>query len=193
MSLSHTKTNWKLGLAISIVAVMALSAGFGLRMLFQGKGAMDAAVSDSVIGQPRPDFVLPDLEGKQRPISEWNGKVLLINFWATWCPPCKREIPDFIKVRELVGTDHFEVIGIAIDNPNAVKKFVESQAIPYPILHGETEASRISTAYGNSLGGLPYSVLVDRQGIIHSSKTGEFKPDDLLTQLRPLLQQENHN
>ena len=190
--MSRSNSNWKLGLALSVVAVLALSAGYGLRTLLHDHGNSDAAEHTTVIGQTRPEFSLPDLEGKLHPVSEWNGKVLLINFWATWCPPCKKEIPDFIKVREQLGTEHFEVIGIAIDNPDAIKTFVESQAIPYPILHGETEASRISASYGNTLGGLPYSVLVDRQGIIRSSKTGEFKQSDLLKRLQPLLQKENH-
>lgn len=191
--MSHTQNNWKLGLALSVVAVLALASGYGLRSFLQDRGSADAAEKTTVIGQTRPEFSLPDLEGKLHPISEWDGKVLLINFWATWCPPCKKEIPDFIKVREQVGTEHFEVIGVAIDNPKAVMDFVKSQGIPYPILHGESDASRISQAYGNSLGGLPYSVLVDRQGIIRNSKTGEFKPNDLLKRLQPLLPQENNN
>jgi peroxiredoxin len=190
---SHTQNNWKLGLVLSVVAVLALAAGYGLRTFLHDRARADAAEKTTIIGQPRPDFSLPDLEGSPHPISEWDGKVLLINFWATWCPPCKREIPDFIKVREQIGAEQFEVIGIAIDNPKDISDFVKAQGIPYPILHGEGDASQISQAYGNSLGGLPYSVLVDRQGIIRSSKTGEFKPRDLLKQLQPLLQQENHN
>jgi thiol-disulfide isomerase/thioredoxin len=123
-----------------------------------------------------------------RSIDEWDGKVLLINFWATWCPPCKREIPDFIKVREQLGADNFEVIGIAIDTRNAVSDYADSMAIPYPILYGEREASRISTDYGNRMGGLPYSVLIDRQGIIRMTKTGEYRASELLKHVQPLLQ-----
>jgi peroxiredoxin len=186
---SNPKYNWKLGLALSVVALLALLAGYGLRKLVQDHPAVEAAIATNLIGQQRPDFSLPDLEGTPHSISEWDGKVLLINFWATWCPPCQKEIPGFIKVREQVGTERFEVIGIAIDDQKAVRDFVDRQTIPYPILHGEREASRISVAYGNKLGGLPYSVLVDRQGVIRSSKTGEFEPPELLKQLQPLLQQ----
>jgi peroxiredoxin len=190
--MSRQDNNIKIGLLLVVVAVIALSAGFALRQLIQDdvttNARDDAYGSDaSLIGQRRPDFSLPNLDAKVRSIDEWDGKVLLINFWATWCPPCKREIPGFIRVREQLGAENFEIIGIAIDNRDAVKTFADSLSIPYPILHGEQEASRISTDYGNRMGGLPYSVVVDRQGMIHSTKTGEFEASDLLQRLKPLL------
>jgi len=191
--MSQQANNLKLSLLLAVIALVALSAGYGLRQLLQdeatGTGhSAQAASENSVLGQRRPAFSLPDLRDQTRSIDEWDGKVLLVNFWATWCPPCKREIPDFIKVREQLGSDNFEVIGIAIDNLDAVSNFADSMDIPYPILYGEREASRISTDYGNRMGGLPYSVLIDRQGIIRMTKTGEYRASDLLKHLQPLLQ-----
>jgi len=191
--MSPQGNNLKLSLLLAVIALVALSAGYGLRQLLQDEAtgsrhSTEAASANSILGQSRPDFSLPDLMAQTRSIDEWDGKVLLVNFWATWCPPCKREIPGFIKVREQLGADKFEVIGIAIDNRNAVSDFIRSTDIPYPILYGEREASRISSDYGNRMGGLPYSVLIDRQGIIRMTKTGEYRASELLKHVQPLLQ-----
>lgn len=191
--MSQQGNNLKLSLLLVVIALVALSAGYSLRQLLQGEATAtrysdDASSENSILGQRRPGFSLPDLMDQTRSIDEWDGKVLLVNFWATWCPPCKREIPDFIKVREQLGTDDFEVIGIAIDNRNAVSEFARTMNIPYPLLYGEREASRISTSYGNRLGGLPYSVLIDREGIVRTTKTGEYRASELLRDVQPLLQ-----
>jgi len=191
--MSQQGNNLKLSLLLVVIALVALSAGYSLRQLLQDEATAtrysdDASSENSILGQRRPDFSLPDLMAQTRSIDEWDGKVLLVNFWATWCPPCKREIPDFIKVREQLGTDDFEVIGIAIDNRNAVSEFARTMNIPYPLLYGEREASRISTSYGNRLGGLPYSVLIDREGIVRTTKTGEYRASELLRDIQPLLQ-----
>ncbi len=191
--------NLKLSLLLLLVALLALSAGYGLRQLIQdnsGTARQDASHQPSesdILGVTRPDFSLPDLDSRQRALSEWDGRVLLVNFWATWCPPCKREIPDFIEVRQQLGAEHFEVIGIAIDNHNAVRKFAQDMNIPYPVLVGEREGSRISTLYGNRMGGLPYSVLIDHEGIIRKTKTGEYRASDLLHDIKPLIQKKSNN
>lgn len=141
----------------------------------------------ALLGTHRPDTVLPDLEGNIRDISEWEGKVVLVNFWATWCPPCRREIPEFIEVREKYKDQGFEILGIAIDTPDMVKEFVRTMGIEYPIMHGEMDAVSISSAYGNAMGGLPYSALLDREGNIQFIRTGELSKHVLEEQLQELL------
>jgi thiol-disulfide isomerase/thioredoxin len=197
--MSQQGNNLKLSLLLFIIAFVALAAGYSLRQLIQAESnsaSLDAAnrASESIVlDERRPDFSLPDLNDQPRSVAEWDGKVLLVNFWATWCPPCKREIPDFIEVRQQLGAEHFEVIGIAIDNLADVREYVQLMDIPYPILVGEREASRISTLYGNRMGGLPYSVLIDHEGIIRKSKTGEYRASDLLNDVQPLLQKKSNN
>ena len=140
-----------------------------------------------LIGTRRPDMALPDLNGNKRDISEWDGKVLLVNFWATWCPPCRREMPGFIELREQYHAQGFEILGIAIDTPDLIKEFTDSLGVNYPILHGEIDAVAISSAYGNTAGGLPYSALIDREGNIRFLHTGELPKLRLETQIQALL------
>jgi len=140
-----------------------------------------------LMGSRRPETVLPDLDGVQRDISEWDGKVLLVNFWATWCPPCLREIPAFIELREEYGDRGFEILGIAIDTPDLVENFVKKIGVTYPVVHGEMDAASVSAAYGNTRGSLPYSVLLDRAGNIRFLHTGELSKEDLEAELKALL------
>jgi len=124
----------------------------------------------------RPDFSLVDLQGKMHSNAEWDGKLVIINFWATWCPPCVKEIPTFIELQEKYAERGLQFIGIAInDHHQAITKFVEQQGINYPILQGE-DAIDIAIHFGNRLGGLPFTVIIDRTGNIVLRHIGELKP-----------------
>lgn len=136
--------------------------------------------------QIRPEFAMADLNGKIRNIKEWDGNVILLNFWATWCPPCLHEIPDFIELQEQYGDQGFQVIGIAVDNEEAVRKFANEMKINYPVMAAEFEAIKLSSLYGNDMNGLPYSVFINRKGEISDKITGELskiKAKNLLEKL----------
>ncbi len=182
-----------------VAVIMALVAGLwigSMTLRDQGKttkgpvGIDDPAVNAPVLGKKRPEFRLPDLEGNPHDISEWDGKIVLLNFWATWCPPCQKEIPDFMKVREALGPKGFEVVGVAIDQRDMVQDFADGLAIDYPILHGEADAAEVSRRYGNSLGGLPYSVLIDRQGRIRYARARPLNADELTRMVEALLKED---
>ena len=144
--------------------------------------------NQSLIGQQRPDFDLNDFEGKTVSGDAFDGKVVLVNFWASWCPPCRREIPVFHEVREFFHESGFEVIGIAIDELDKAKEFLDAHPkIRYPQLIGYTDAIAIAKSFGNVRGGLPYSVVYDRDGIVRFSKAGELKKEELLNVVEPLL------
>ncbi len=146
-----------------------------------------AKTTSGKISDIRPAFTLPDLEGKMHSVSEWDGKVLLINFWATWCPPCRKEIPAFIELQDRYRDKGFVVIGIALDQKQAVIDFTDPMGVNYPILMGEDGAIELAKAYGNSLGVLPYTVIVDRKGkIIHRKRTG-LNYQQVETMIKPLL------
>ena len=113
--------------------------------------------------------------------------MVLINFWATWCPPCVREMPGFIEVREQYAEQGFEIIGIAIDNAESVRKFVANLGVNYPILHGQSDASMVASHYGNSMEMLPFSVMIDRQGKIQFARAGELTKTALEKELKKLL------
>lgn len=133
----------------------------------------------SVVGELRPDFTLPDIEGKQRNIKEWDGKIRLINFWATWCPPCLREMPAFIEMQEQFADQDFVVLGIAVDRKDAVETFVETMDINYPLFIGDAAALELTSLYGNRLGVLPFSVFVGKDNKIISVHNGEITAETI--------------
>jgi thiol-disulfide isomerase/thioredoxin len=134
------------------------------------------------------DFTLLDLEGKIHSDSEWLGKkVVILNFWATWCPPCVREIPGFIKLQEKYGEQGIQFIGIAIDNKNAVQSFVKKMGTNYPILLGDQKAINLAISLGNKMAGLPFTVVIDRNGKIILRQIGQISEQKIEHTILPLL------
>lgn len=177
----------------AFVIIIAGGAGFGLQRYLQQDDYQLAPVipetaSKNIIGSMRPAFELADTEGKLRNIDEWNGKVLLINFWATWCPPCKKEMPAFIELQEQYADKGLQIIGIALDDQESVSDFVDTMGVNYPALVAEYAGIDLSTAYGNQLGALPFSVFVDRDGKVSLTHTGELSKQQTENIILPLLQ-----
>jgi len=133
------------------------------------------------------DFSLPNLKGQEQNFSQWQGKVILLNFWATWCPPCRREMPDFIDVYEQYKNKDFVVIGVGIDDEEKIARFVKHLNVSYPILVGGRSAMSVSYQYGNSSGALPYSIVIDKQGIVRYRAGGLISKKKLLSLIDPLL------
>ncbi len=149
--------------------------------------ALQATTGEQVLGNRRPEFTLPDLDGRQRSITEWDGKVLALNFWATWCPPCLKEVPEFVLLQEKYRAQGLQFIGIALQRPEEVREFVAEHRVNYPILAGELEVVKLAEAYGNHIGALPYTVIIDRDGQIAHVKTGVLPTEEAERAIRPLL------
>ncbi len=130
------------------------------------------ASESGMVGHPRPDVELPDLAGAIHNLDEWRGKVLVINFWATWCAPCLREIPMFNAIQSRYGVDKVQFVGIAIDNTTAITKFLLATPVHYQVLVGGFEGAALAEDFGNEQGALPYTVFVDKQGIISAAALG---------------------
>jgi thiol-disulfide isomerase/thioredoxin len=142
---------------------------------------------ENLIGKPRPNFALVDLQGKTHVVNEWNNNVIIVNFWATWCPPCVKEMPTLMKLRETYKAKGFEIIGVALDSKDAVSAFIDPLGIDYPILLAEQEGIGLSQEYGNQLGALPYSVVIDRQGVMRHTISGELTYEKGEALIKPLL------
>jgi thiol-disulfide isomerase/thioredoxin len=124
-----------------------------------------------------PDFQLADRAGEMRSLSDWSGKSLIVNFWATWCAPCRREIPLLEKLQARYGPEGFQVIGIAADYRDKVIAYADEIKLTYPLLIGEQEALDAATAFGVEAVGFPFTIFSDSQGRIVAAHVGELHED----------------
>jgi thiol-disulfide isomerase/thioredoxin len=130
---------------------------------------------------------LADLAGRMQPLAQWRGKILVVNFWATWCAPCREEIPALIEVQEELAARGVQIVGIAIDQPDKVRSYAAEMGINYPILVGELDAMELARVEGNATGGLPFTVIVDRRGGTAGAVSGRVTSEKLRAMLGPLL------
>lgn len=144
-------------------------------------------VAQQMVSKTRPDFSLPDTEGNVHNISEWDGKVTIVNFWATWCPPCRREIPALIELQETYESRGLQIVGVAIDTMDKVTDYMDTMGINYTNLIGEEDALKITKDYGNRFGALPYSAVIDREGKIRFIQRGELTKETAEKNIKPLL------
>jgi len=133
-----------------------------------------AAAAAATIPEKRPEFALVDANGRRRSISEWDGHPLMVNFWATWCPPCRREIPLLNALRAEYGARGYEIIGIAVDFREDVLAYMQGTPISYPMLIGEQDAIDVARAFGIDDLFYPSTVFLDRRGRIVTIKVGEL-------------------
>ncbi|MFN0313744.1 MAG: TlpA disulfide reductase family protein [Burkholderiales bacterium] len=171
-------------LLIAAVAAAALSAGYFVR-----QGSETAAVK--VPGQDSSAAVtstrLPDIHGKQTRISDWKGKVVVVNFWATWCAPCREEIPALVRTQQKLGPKGLQVVGIALDDLARVKPFSVEMGVNYPLLIAGIDGLELVRLAGNEAGALPFTVFIDRSGRIVKAELGGVNEAKLEKLLLPLL------
>ncbi|MGZ8227291.1 MAG: TlpA family protein disulfide reductase [Methylococcaceae bacterium] len=164
---------------IIAIGLLAMASGMVARKYFSS--------IENLSPQSLPVFSLPDLSGKQHSISEWRGKLLIINFWATWCPPCRKEIPEFIKLQEQYAAKGLQFIGVALDDRDAVDEYLKSTKINYPLLIGGNEGIVLNQQLGNNVQAVPYSIVVDQRGQIVYRHQGEFSREKILEIIAPLI------
>lgn len=141
----------------------------------------------NLIGQRRPDFTHTDLDGKPVSAATFDGQVLLVNFWATWCAPCVDEMPMLSGIQENFQPLGFSVVGIALDDPGRADSFARELGVSYPVLVGEADVVMTGRRYGNASGMLPYSVLIDAEGVVRWAQLGALDEAELRSQIDRLI------
>ena len=130
---------------------------------------------------------LPGLDGRDLSLDHWRGKVLVVNFWAPWCGPCRAEMPGFDRLQQQFGAQGLQFVGIALDAPDKVTAFLADHPVSYPVLQGAVGGQELARAAGNRLGGLPYTLILDRRGTPVATLTGGLDEARLERLVRPLL------
>ncbi|MFQ5470344.1 MAG: TlpA family protein disulfide reductase [Gammaproteobacteria bacterium] len=170
-----------------LIIVVLGAVALGVNSLYKGKLVEDAkkdanpatSSTRTLVGKTIPEFSFPDIEGLPRYMHEWDGQVVAINFWASWCQPCRREMPMFSNFQDNYREKGLQFIGISLDNREAVKQFVADLGYPisYPLLVGADEGIDLAKDLGNEFGILPYTVFVDRNGKIAFVQYGELSEE----------------
>jgi thiol-disulfide isomerase/thioredoxin len=174
----------QLAIVFALAALIAVGAGLYVGYARIGGGSAIGRDAGALLG-----LTLPDVAGKPQPLAQWRGKVLVVNFWATWCAPCRDEMPQFMQLQRDLGANGVQFVGIAADSADKVAQFADELHLNYPALIGGYGAIELSGTLGNSLMALPFTVVVDRGGRIAHTQLGPLPEAKLRTILGGLLQQ----
>lgn len=136
-----------------------------------------------------PTFAYADITGKIRHSNEWQAKILVLNFWASWCSPCREETPLFVELQDKYRFDNVKFVGIAIDDLEPVKAFVDEFQVDYPVLMGDMQAITLSKKLGNRFEGLPYTIIAEPGGKVILRHTGGIKREQLESVLQEAIKQ----
>jgi thiol-disulfide isomerase/thioredoxin len=166
---------------IAALAAAALAAGVYLALERRAAGPDPA----DVLALTRTQ--LPDLAGGEASLERWRGKVIVVNFWASWCPPCREEIPGLVRIQERFASNGVQVVGIAIDSAAKSRQAAAELGINYPVLVAGLETIDLTRKLGNPAGALPYTLVLDRRGALAATHLGVIPEASLERILAPLL------
>ena len=170
---------------IILIAALALTALIGALVFQRMNNIGEEVVVTDVTPAPvmevtsYPSFKLPDIEGVEHDLTEWDGRARLLNFWATWCAPCRREIPLLKTLQDEQGNDGLQVIGIAVDFPEPVAAYAETAQFNYPVLVGQEDAMAVAESSGVGFIGMPFTMILAADGELINAHIGEIVKEDL--------------
>lgn len=161
-------------LTISLIAVLFIVIGAYVGAQRFKPTTPAASASSQLFAQS-----LPDPQGQLHSLAQWKGKVLIVNFWATWCTPCVQEMPELSALQAELGGKNVQVIGIGIDSSSNIIEFSSMHKITYPLYVAGTSGTELSRQLGNNAGGLPFTILIKPNGQILKTYLGRLKFEEL--------------
>ncbi len=163
-----------INIVAGVIAVLALAAGAAMALWFDARNDQAQIKTDAFFAQR-----FSDADDRLQSISQWQGALLVVNFWATWCAPCVEEMPDLQQVQSEYASRGVVVVGVAIDSAGAVKRFRDELKLDIPLLVAGAAGTELVRQLGNASGALPYTVLVGRNGNVLQSKLGRLRAGEL--------------
>lgn len=163
---------------VLVAAILAAGAGFF---------AYRATLSDRSVAEGVAELMrlrLPDIFGKDQGLAQWRDKVLIVNFWATWCEPCREEVPVLLRVQAKHASNGAQIVGISLDSVDKVRQFAIEYRIGYPLLVGSMEIIDLTRRLGNKAAGLPYTVVLDKSGRVVKTHLGGITEVELERAIR---------
>ena len=154
----------------------AIGAYFGARQMAP-EPAQSGAVHELL------NQTLPDVGGKPQRLDQWQGKILVVNFWATWCAPCVKEMPELSALQTELKGKSIQIIGIGIDSASNIAEFAGKYQITYPLIVAGMSGAKFTRTLGNQAGGLPYTVIIGRKGELSKTYLGQLSIDELRREL----------
>jgi thiol-disulfide isomerase/thioredoxin len=184
---------WQLVTLIVVLALLSVVGGYQLQQFLKADAVKPIVAIQNpiapvdVVDTKFESFSLLDVNGDQRNLSEWKGKVRVINFWATWCGPCREEIPAFVELQQQYSNEGLQFIGIALQQAEEVHDFMNEFKMNYPVLVGGDDVIKAAKKLGNDIGALPYTVIIDKSGIIAFTRRGPLSKSEAESVIQTLL------
>jgi peroxiredoxin len=174
---------------IVVAMLVSLMLVFGFNMARRHHETPESKAASKLQGQPAHDFTLQSLDGKTVRLSDYRGKAVLLNFWATWCEPCKLEMPWFVELQKEYGPQGLQVVGVAMDDADFsdIAKFAKEMNVDYPILVGKES---VRDSIGSDYGGVPFlpeSFFISRDGIVMDKVLGLKSKSDIEDSIKKAL------
>lgn len=183
---------WQLVTIAGVIALVSAVGGYHFQQTLKSEKNPEVVAEkqpspEEVVGTKAAEFSLSDVEGAVRHLSEWKGKVIAINFWATWCPPCREEIPAFIELQQDYESQGLQFVGVALQHAEEVRGFIDEFNVNYPSLVGGDDVINLAKKLGNGIGALPYTVIIDRSGYIAFTRRGLLSKSEADSVIQSLL------
>ena len=171
------------GVVLGGIALLAAAIGYWAELFDRSPSTNYTNASPPLI----PELILSDLGGHSQNLGQWRGKLLIVNYWATWCHPCREEMPGFSRLHDKYRDKGVQFVGIGIDNVVKIKEFQKTSPVSYPLLVGDIGTMEQSARLGNTKQALPFTAVFDREGNLALTRLGRFQEADLERYLLELI------